>query len=826
MVGEGSEVEVQAELENRRLRERLELVRRVAATRCRVVAFRIAAAVVRPLLEVAGREHEAAAVRTRVREQRLRDLERHGGFAPLHERAGLHVAVERLFRREDRRHVHRLLLERRGRVEQAVAVRARAANALRVVVVLIAAAPVEQVLDADPVVEQVDARRERRQVAGLGISAERSDAEDGLEAGLRIGGPDGVRHDLDLIHGQDAVAVLVVPPDDRLCPDAADRIARYDPVRHTDLRRGRTKAHDLVGVHRRRQMEVEAELSAIEQLTAKRHFQPGVLDRAEIGVLSRRSGAERRRDDRADQRVVRHARVVRDVELDPVVEELRVEAGFPLGGTFGLQAVVADGSERLNRRVGVLDAGRTRRVGAKRVVRARLYAGGAVRETQLEVADRAEDAATREEILVGDDPRKARLRIEHPLELGAERAVLVGADGGGQIQTIAQRGRLLDENAPRLLDGKAFRGRCRRAGARRDGARRKRRAARAVLIEAVVAVLRAQRGLEVQPRKAGRIVVRRRAEVGRQVGDVRTGIERLTVAIRRAERPAFAVHVKARVVTIGEVRSEVRSRLQPARRTPVEVRRQHHAVDVLLQLLGPDLAWGAGAIADQRVGETADETIVPVSRAAECLRADAHRVVRLVARQRFDRVVAEVDGGVELRVDLRADVRAKVVQEAAVRTLLPRVDRDAERVEAVPLVGVELEHAHFIVAARRHEVANLLRAAVHLKAARLAVAEAERRDRRILDRAVDAKAVVALRAVALHARAERDHDEIALTRQNELRLGRRVHSGKRIVVRIPVAIVEDAAFTIRGPLRRTSATLLRRDHDDAVRCVGAVERCR
>ena len=193
-------------------------------------------------------------------EQRLRELERDRRFTPLHERARLDVAVERLCRRVDRRDDHRLLLERRGRIEEAVAVRARAANALRVVVVLVAAAPVEQVLDAELVVEQVDARRERRQVTRLGVSAERADADDGLDARRRIGCPDGIRLDLHFVDRQDAVAVLVVAADDRLGPDAADRIAGDDPVRYADLRRRRAEAHDLVGVDRRREVEVETEL--------------------------------------------------------------------------------------------------------------------------------------------------------------------------------------------------------------------------------------------------------------------------------------------------------------------------------------------------------------------------------------------------------------------------------------------------------------------------------------------------------------------------------------------------------------------------------------
>ena len=56
--------------------------------------------------------------------------------------------------------------------------------------------------------------------------------------------------------------------------------------------------------------------------------------------------------------------------------------------------------------------------------------------------------------------------------------------------------------------------------------------------------------------------------------------------------------------------------------------------DVLLELLGPDESRGAGAVADEGVLRSADETVVSVSRPTERLRADADRVVRFVARER------------------------------------------------------------------------------------------------------------------------------------------------------------------------------------------------
>ena len=55
--------------------------------------------------------------------------------------------------------------------------------------------------------------------------------------------------------------------------------------------------------------------------------------------------------------------------------------------------------------------------------------------------------------LVADDPRAAQLRIEDALELRAERAVLISADGGREEQTIADAGLLLRVEAERLVRG-------------------------------------------------------------------------------------------------------------------------------------------------------------------------------------------------------------------------------------------------------------------------------------------------------------------------------------------------------------------------------------
>src|SRR5205823_8860964 len=111
---------------------------------------------------------------------------------------------------------------------------------LRVVVPLIATAPVEEVLDPKPAAEQIDARRQRGQIPGLSVATENRVRADEDLVERRVG-----------VVGQDAVAVLVLPPENRAREQPANRIALGDPVRGADLARRAAEAHDLVRVERR-----------------------------------------------------------------------------------------------------------------------------------------------------------------------------------------------------------------------------------------------------------------------------------------------------------------------------------------------------------------------------------------------------------------------------------------------------------------------------------------------------------------------------------------------------------------------------------------------
>src|SRR5215216_1263560 len=207
---EGSEAEVEAELENRRRRKCLEFAWRIAATRRREVALGIGSAIRGPQVKVAAREHHAGVTRAKSRHEALGQLERCRQLAPLHKGARLVVPVERLFRRVDRGDDHCLLLERRRGIEQTVAIGARTPNALRLVVVRVAAAPIEQALNAQAMPKQIDAGCERSQVAWLRLAPERADADRNALACLYIDriGEECVRPNRDFVDRENAVAVL------------------------------------------------------------------------------------------------------------------------------------------------------------------------------------------------------------------------------------------------------------------------------------------------------------------------------------------------------------------------------------------------------------------------------------------------------------------------------------------------------------------------------------------------------------------------------------------------------------------------------------------
>ena len=174
------------------------------------------------------------------------------------------------------------------------------------------------------------------------------------------------------------------------------------------------------------------------------------------------------------------------------------------------------------------------------------------------------------------------------------------------------------------------------------------------------------------------------------------------------------------------------------------------------------------------------------------------------------------DGKVELRRERRIEVRAEAVLVLIVGPRDLVRNWRAGGVQAVTLEGRELENAHLVLALAGHKIAQSLAATLNVRAELAPVAGAERRRRWIGEWAVRAKAIG-------HAGTRRHDRHRALFIREGRRRSRRV-AGDRIVQWIVAVILEEAPLGPTVPARGAGAALLRRDDDDAVRGIGAVQR--
>src|SRR6185369_13791403 len=101
-----------------------------------------------------------------------------------------------------------------------------------------------------------------------------------------------------------------------------------------------------------------------------------------------------------------------------------------------------------------------------------------------------------------------------------------------------------------------------------------------------------------------------------------------------------------------------------------------------------------------------DLSVVLVALAAKRLRAEAGRRVRLQREALVDVDEVRLQLDVEVRRELRLHVDAERVLREHVRTLDPRMEADAFRVQAAALEGRQAKRAGFLFLVRRDEVAD------------------------------------------------------------------------------------------------------------------------
>ena len=193
----------------------------------------------------------------------------------------------------------------------------------------------------------------------------------------------------------------------------------------------------------------------------------------------------------------------------------------------------------------------------------------------------------REERLLGDDPRDARLRVVHRLIVRPERTVVIGTQCAGHEQAVFESNLLLHEGAERLRLGARGAGQRRRARADLGRPRRQVVRERAIAVENILEVLRSHGGPGLDggahlKRRGGirvqRVIEEKRTVVGLVAGD-RDDIDR-----RALVSPAQVGVHPARVIEPGDQATG-----QPTRRTPVELPAADKAVDVLVHGLREEL---------------------------------------------------------------------------------------------------------------------------------------------------------------------------------------------------------------------------------------------
>src|SRR6516162_8871266 len=93
---------------------------------------------------------------------------------------------------------------------------------------------------------------------------------------------------------------------------------------------------------RRGDGHVPAEASRLVQRRGDLRLEARVLDRAKVRPHRGRRRRRRWRDGQADERILRLLRVIRQLEIELVLPESRVESALELAGRLGLEVGIAE----------------------------------------------------------------------------------------------------------------------------------------------------------------------------------------------------------------------------------------------------------------------------------------------------------------------------------------------------------------------------------------------------------------------------------------------------------------------------------------------------
>jgi hypothetical protein len=210
-------------------------------------------------------------------------------------------------------------------------------------------------------------------------------------------------------------------------------------------RDARSELRELVLVEASADNHLEGRVIRRDQGTGQLAFPPLVLHAPDV-LEPRVRTSDRYRERALDEEIVRGLRVVRDLEVEPIVPQPGIEPVLLLGRALWLERRVTDTclGERHCGQLRVVDAHRHRVHVGDGIAEVRLPTRLPIRGTQ---AERREHVILRPEPFLARDPRRVDRRIVDPPEPLAEGAVAVAAHAEVDEQSVAPRHLLLAEDA-------------------------------------------------------------------------------------------------------------------------------------------------------------------------------------------------------------------------------------------------------------------------------------------------------------------------------------------------------------------------------------------
>ena len=217
-----------------------------------------------------------------------------------------------------------------------------------------------------------------------------------------------------------------------------------DVTRTNEGGRNAAQADDPAVVRGDSSAKVEPPVFRIEGRDVERQFDPAIARLSDIQELHAREAA-RWPERRGDDRVVDVLVVEGELDTEALFEQPCIEAELSLLADLGLEIDVAEVARGDSAQTGRSDCGAIRLNGREDIG---LQAGPSPCSAEFELREKLQVG---EEGFLGQNPRRAELGIIDRLEVGAERAVSIGAKRRGDERPVLPRDLLLAVHSKGLI---------------------------------------------------------------------------------------------------------------------------------------------------------------------------------------------------------------------------------------------------------------------------------------------------------------------------------------------------------------------------------------